>query len=141
MEKNLFFFLPSRFVWNYFRLENEHLNNCGKFRAVRDISLAPLDTSDQLAILRMMDHPDGAIINRHHGLQHAWKKTNSLLHHYHSNHHNVGGSFHQGNNGSAHRRVMSIMTNARPQIRILLRGERYRVKIFLLLHIKLSLTS
>ena len=28
-----------RFVWNYFRLENEHLNNCGDFRAVRDISL------------------------------------------------------------------------------------------------------
>src|SRR5436309_2550877 len=27
-----------RFVWNYFRLENEHLNNCGQFRAVRDIS-------------------------------------------------------------------------------------------------------
>lgn len=112
----------SRFVWNYFRLENEHLNNCGKFRAVRDISLAPLDTSDQLAILRMMDHPDGAIINRHHGVHHGWKKTNSLLHHYHHGNHNVGGSFQQGNNGSAHRRVMSLMSNARPQIRILLRG-------------------
>jgi hypothetical protein len=37
-----------RFVWNYFRLENEHLNNCGKFRAVRDISVAPLDSSDQV---------------------------------------------------------------------------------------------
>ena len=31
-----------RFVWNFFRLENEHLNNCGEFRAVRDISIAPL---------------------------------------------------------------------------------------------------
>ena len=31
-----------RFVWNFFRLENEHLNNCGEFRAVRDISMAPL---------------------------------------------------------------------------------------------------
>ena len=29
-----------RFVWNFFRLENEHLNNCGEFRAVRDISIA-----------------------------------------------------------------------------------------------------
>ncbi|XP_041985255.1 xenotropic and polytropic retrovirus receptor 1-like isoform X3 [Aricia agestis] len=48
-----------RFIWNYFRLENEHLNNCGKFRAVRDISVAPLDSSDQALILRMMDHPDG----------------------------------------------------------------------------------
>lgn len=31
-----------RFMWNYFRLENEHLNNCGKFRAVRDLSVAPI---------------------------------------------------------------------------------------------------
>uniref|UniRef100_A0A1B0GPH4 Uncharacterized protein n=1 Tax=Phlebotomus papatasi TaxID=29031 RepID=A0A1B0GPH4_PHLPP len=23
-----------RFVWNFFRLENEHLNNCGNFRAL-----------------------------------------------------------------------------------------------------------
>ena len=30
-----------RFVWNFFRLENEHLNNCGQFRAVRDISIKP----------------------------------------------------------------------------------------------------
>nr|WPQ75098.1 xenotropic and polytropic retrovirus receptor 1 [Antheraea pernyi] len=52
-----------RFIWNFFRLENEHLNNCGKFRAVRDISVAPLDSSDQADIIRMMDHPDG-VINR-----------------------------------------------------------------------------
>ncbi|CAH2985020.1 unnamed protein product [Chilo suppressalis] len=52
-----------RFIWNFFRLENEHLNNCGKFRAVRDISVAPLDSSDQADILRMMDHPDG-VVNR-----------------------------------------------------------------------------
>lgn len=38
-----------RFVWNYFRLENEHLNNCGRFRAVRDISVAPMDSSDQVS--------------------------------------------------------------------------------------------
>ncbi|XP_014486128.1 PREDICTED: xenotropic and polytropic retrovirus receptor 1-like isoform X2 [Dinoponera quadriceps] len=52
-----------RFVWNFFRLENEHLNNCGKFRAVRDISVAPADCSDQTQILRMMDSVDG-VINR-----------------------------------------------------------------------------
>ncbi|EGI60829.1 Xenotropic and polytropic retrovirus receptor 1-like protein [Acromyrmex echinatior] len=52
-----------RFVWNFFRLENEHLNNCGKFRAVRDISVAPVDCSDQTQILRMMDASDG-VINR-----------------------------------------------------------------------------
>lgn len=38
-----------RFIWNYFRLENEHINNCGKFRAVRDISVAPMDCSDQVS--------------------------------------------------------------------------------------------
>lgn len=52
-----------RFVWNFFRLENEHLNNCGKFRAVRDISVAPIDSSDQAQIIRMMDEEDG-VINR-----------------------------------------------------------------------------
>ncbi|XP_053952692.1 xenotropic and polytropic retrovirus receptor 1 [Anastrepha ludens] len=52
-----------RFIWNYFRLENEHLNNCGKFRAVRDISVAPMDCSDQTTILRMMDDEDG-VCNR-----------------------------------------------------------------------------
>ncbi|XP_055586228.1 xenotropic and polytropic retrovirus receptor 1 [Uranotaenia lowii] len=52
-----------RFVWNFFRLENEHLNNCGKFRAVRDISIAPIDSNDQIIILRMMDEEDG-VINR-----------------------------------------------------------------------------
>nr|XP_023021886.1 xenotropic and polytropic retrovirus receptor 1-like [Leptinotarsa decemlineata] len=52
-----------RFIWNFFRLENEHLNNCGKFRAVRDISVAPLDTSDQMLIVRMMDEEDG-VTNR-----------------------------------------------------------------------------
>ena len=36
-----------RFIWNFFRLENEHLNNCGEFRVVRDISLRPLDLSSQ----------------------------------------------------------------------------------------------
>uniref|UniRef100_T1JMQ6 Xenotropic and polytropic retrovirus receptor 1 n=1 Tax=Strigamia maritima TaxID=126957 RepID=T1JMQ6_STRMM len=48
-----------RFVWNYFRLENEHLNNCGKFRAVRDISVAPINAGDQSELLKMMDEPDG----------------------------------------------------------------------------------
>jgi len=49
-----------RFVWNFFRLENEHLNNCGQFRVVRDISIAPVDMKDQEEILTMMDFPDGA---------------------------------------------------------------------------------
>ncbi|KAJ9588311.1 hypothetical protein L9F63_018309, partial [Diploptera punctata] len=53
-----------RFVWNFFRLENEHLNNCGKFRAVRDISVAPIDSSDQTQIIKMMDEIDGVIHRR-----------------------------------------------------------------------------
>ncbi|KAF9926115.1 Xenotropic and polytropic retrovirus receptor 1 [Linnemannia zychae] len=28
-----------RWMWNFFRLENEHLNNCGHFRAIKDIPL------------------------------------------------------------------------------------------------------
>lgn len=48
------------------RLENEHLNNCGEFRAIRDISVVPLEMSDrdQDVLLRMMDEPDG-VLNRH----------------------------------------------------------------------------
>ena len=30
-----------RCIWNVFRLENEHLNNCGKFREVRDVPALP----------------------------------------------------------------------------------------------------
>ena len=52
-----------RFVWNFFRLENEHLNNCGEFRAVRDISIAPINAGDQARIIKMMDEPDG-VVNR-----------------------------------------------------------------------------
>ncbi|CAO3633741.1 unnamed protein product [Cunninghamella blakesleeana] len=28
-----------RIVWNFFRLENEHLNNCGNYRAIKEIPL------------------------------------------------------------------------------------------------------
>lgn len=52
-------------MWNFFRLENEHLNNCGEFRAIRDISIVPLETidRDQDVLLRMMDEDDG-VTNR-----------------------------------------------------------------------------
>eukprot|EP00485_Elphidium_margaritaceum_P010516 CAMPEP_0202705902 /NCGR_PEP_ID=MMETSP1385-20130828/18402_1 /ASSEMBLY_ACC=CAM_ASM_000861 /TAXON_ID=933848 /ORGANISM="Elphidium margaritaceum" /LENGTH=124 /DNA_ID=CAMNT_0049364251 /DNA_START=379 /DNA_END=753 /DNA_ORIENTATION=- len=29
-----------RCMWNVFRIENEHLNNCGEFRVVQDIPIA-----------------------------------------------------------------------------------------------------
>ncbi|CAG9835977.1 unnamed protein product [Diabrotica balteata] len=62
-----------RFVWNFFRLENEHINNCGQFRAVRDISVAPIDSSDQIQIIRMMDKEDG-VTNREKGKRKHKKK-------------------------------------------------------------------
>ena len=34
-------------MWNFFRVENEHVNNVGQFRAVRDITLYPVDLSNQ----------------------------------------------------------------------------------------------
>lgn len=40
-----------RFIWNYLRLENEHVNNCGQFRAVRDISVKPIRKGDLECIL------------------------------------------------------------------------------------------
>lgn len=48
-----------RFVWNFFRLENEHLNNVGQFRAVRDISIRPINKGDLEDLLRCMDEPNG----------------------------------------------------------------------------------
>lgn len=35
-----------RFIWNFFRVENEHLNNCGDFRVIRDISIHPLNLAE-----------------------------------------------------------------------------------------------
>uniref|UniRef100_A0A4W3GYV0 Xenotropic and polytropic retrovirus receptor 1b n=1 Tax=Callorhinchus milii TaxID=7868 RepID=A0A4W3GYV0_CALMI len=64
-----------RFVWNFFRLENEHLNNCGEFRAVRDISVAPLNADDQTLLEQMMDLEDGV---RNRQKQKAWKRTYSI---------------------------------------------------------------
>jgi hypothetical protein len=48
-----------RFIWNFYRLENEHLNNCGQFRAVRDISITPIDTLDSALLESMMDEENG----------------------------------------------------------------------------------
>ncbi|XP_074654234.1 solute carrier family 53 member 1-like isoform X2 [Tubulanus polymorphus] len=60
-----------RFIWNFFRLENEHLNNCGQFRAVRDISITPIHANDQALLENMMDNDDG-VQNR---MKHKKKKT------------------------------------------------------------------
>ncbi|XP_054730229.1 xenotropic and polytropic retrovirus receptor 1-like [Anastrepha obliqua] len=44
-----------RFLWNFIRLENEHLNNCGKFRAVRDISVSVLEQPLQSSMFSISD--------------------------------------------------------------------------------------
>uniref|UniRef100_A0A4X1U505 Solute carrier family 53 member 1 n=2 Tax=Sus scrofa TaxID=9823 RepID=A0A4X1U505_PIG len=64
-----------RFVWNFFRLENEHLNNCGEFRAVRDISVAPLNADDQTLLEQMMDQDDGV---RNRQKNRPWKYSQSI---------------------------------------------------------------
>ena len=33
-----------RCIWNVFRLENEHINNCGEFRIVKDVPLFDVNT-------------------------------------------------------------------------------------------------
>lgn len=45
---------PSRFIWNYIRLENEHLYNCGRFRATRDIHLNALSPHQERMLQSMM---------------------------------------------------------------------------------------
>lgn len=68
-----------RFIWNFFRLENEHLNNCGHFRAVRDISIVPVQANDQAVLERMMDEKDG-VVNRRSAIKRPrFKKTPSEM--------------------------------------------------------------
>ncbi|XP_001356122.3 xenotropic and polytropic retrovirus receptor 1 homolog [Drosophila pseudoobscura] len=56
--------ITRRFVWNLLRLENEHLNNCGKFRATRDIFLTALNPTEELLLERMMDESDHRLSSR-----------------------------------------------------------------------------
>lgn len=67
-----------RFIWNFFRLENEHLNNCGQFRAVRDISISPIQATDLAVIEKMMDSEDG-VVNRQHTLNTKTTQHNPQL--------------------------------------------------------------
>lgn len=54
-----------RLMWNFFRLENEHLNNCGQYRAVRDISVAPLTERDVRELTELMDAEDDSVLQRY----------------------------------------------------------------------------
>ncbi|KAL7739523.1 hypothetical protein ACLKA6_012667 [Drosophila palustris] len=48
-----------RFIWNFIRLENEHLYNVGHFRAVRDIYLKPISMSE----MDVDNHPKTSYLN------------------------------------------------------------------------------
>jgi hypothetical protein len=66
-----------RFIWNYLRLENEHVNNCGQFRAVRDISVKPIRKGDLESLLAKMDQLDG-VTHRGQDLRDRVKKQKKL---------------------------------------------------------------
>lgn len=51
----------------------------GQFRAVRDISVAPIDSSDQALIIKMMDEPDGIMnVRKRKTLKHSKKHPEAL---------------------------------------------------------------
>ncbi|CBY13913.1 unnamed protein product [Oikopleura dioica] len=66
--------LIRRFVWNFFRLENEHLNNCGEFRAVREISLVVVNESEIAKLEEIMDEEKDRLLEFHR--RPAIKNTN-----------------------------------------------------------------
>ncbi|TDG45029.1 hypothetical protein AWZ03_008530 [Drosophila navojoa] len=47
--------IKRRFIWNILRLENEHLYNCGNFRATRDIYVSALSSRDELLVKKLLD--------------------------------------------------------------------------------------
>ncbi|EDV54605.1 xenotropic and polytropic retrovirus receptor 1 [Drosophila erecta] len=47
-----------RFFWNFLRLENEHLYNCGQFRATRDIFITRLDPQEERFLEGVMDNAE-----------------------------------------------------------------------------------
>ena len=68
-----------RFIWNFFRLENEHLNNCGQFRAVRDISVVPIDTGDQALLEELMDDIDGPLFSTRKDRPYRRRKSSVIM--------------------------------------------------------------
>lgn len=69
-----------RWQWNFFRLENEHLNNCGQFRAIKDIPLpfhirvqGESDDEDE-------DDDDDNNNNRHHNSHNSFEDPDFVVH-------------------------------------------------------------
>ncbi|EDX17018.1 GD16656 [Drosophila simulans] len=69
--------ITRRFIWNYVRLENEHLFNCGNFRATRDIHLAALNPRQERMLESMMDESDGVSIAANRRSEFAWGRSTS----------------------------------------------------------------
>ncbi|KAL4623336.1 hypothetical protein GN956_G19175, partial [Arapaima gigas] len=49
-----------RFIWNFFRLENEHLKNCRQVRAFRHVPVTPITLNGHSILERVMDEDDAA---------------------------------------------------------------------------------
>ncbi|KAJ8397162.1 hypothetical protein AAFF_G00010160 [Aldrovandia affinis] len=60
-----------RFIWNIFRLEYEHLNNCSQLRAIPELPLSPLTLNGHSLLERIMDQEDLA---KDHGKHSTVKK-------------------------------------------------------------------
>ncbi|XP_068151857.1 solute carrier family 53 member 1 isoform X1 [Drosophila tropicalis] len=53
--------ITRRFIWNILRLEYEHLYNCGRFRATRDIHMTALNARQEEMLERLMDKSDNDV--------------------------------------------------------------------------------
>lgn len=66
-----------RIQWNFFRLENEHLNNCGQYRAIKEIPLpfALTETNGSQDPLERIESTQPIAISRHpsyHTVRHSY---------------------------------------------------------------------
>ncbi|KAG1051526.1 hypothetical protein G6F43_006264 [Rhizopus delemar] len=66
-----------RIQWNFFRLENEHLNNCGQYRAIKEIPLpfALIETNGSQDPLERIESTQPIAISRHpsyHTVRHSY---------------------------------------------------------------------
>lgn len=61
--------ITRRCIWNIFRLENEHINNCGEFRVVRDIPPLLTPTSPDIIQQQQADDDDISSQGSEGGLQ------------------------------------------------------------------------
>ncbi|VDP74710.1 unnamed protein product [Echinostoma caproni] len=73
-----------RFIWNFFRLENEHLNNCGEFRAVRDIFITPLPKRPPRTVSTQLFSTNFGSQQKHNAV---YPTNNSALNPLHLHHH------------------------------------------------------